>query len=186
MSQLFQFKVQLKNIKPAICRTIIVPDSTNFFQLHNIIQIAMGWYNCHLFQFFKDRKNSISIPNKQYDYIQVKDATKIKLKNYFTEIKQTITYEYDFGDGWEHMVTLEKIMPNDRKINYPDCIKGKRNCPPEDCGGPWRYEDFLKAITDKKHPEHKDILEWVGGEFDPEEFVIENINEELKDIKIKL
>jgi hypothetical protein len=116
----------------------------------------------------------------------VKDARKIKLADYFTEIKKTITYEYDFGDGWEHMVTLQKMLDNENKINYPVCIKGKRNCPPEDCGGPWGYENFLEAITNKKHPEHRDMLEWVGGEFDPEEFYIDDINDQLKDIKIKL
>ncbi len=186
MSKLFQLKIQLKNIKPAIYRTVQIPDSANFFLLHKTIQDAMGWFDCHLFQFFKDRGTPISIPDRQNDWEEVKDARKIKLRDYFTEVKKSITYEYDFGDGWEHTVTLDKISDNDKKVNYPVCIKGKRNCPPEDCGGPWRYENFLAAIADKKHPEHKETLYWVGGEFDPEAFEIDGINEVLNGIKIKL
>jgi hypothetical protein len=185
MSRLFQFKIQLKNVKPSIYRTIVTPDSSSFFELHNIIQDAMGWCDCHLFQFFKDRRSSISIPDEAFDG-EVIDATKLKINDYFKEIKDSITYEYDFGDGWEHLVTLEKITDNAEEINYPVCIRGKRNCPPEDCGGPWGYENFLETITNKNHPQHKEMLDWVDGEFDPEEFDIDDINDQLKDIKIKV
>jgi Plasmid pRiA4b ORF-3-like protein len=186
MSKLFQLKIQLKDIKPAIYRTVLIPGSANFFQLHKTIQDAMGWFDCHLFQFFKDRGASISIPDKENDWEEVKDAREIKLHDYFTEVKKTITYEYDFGDGWEHTVTLEKILDNENKINYPVCIKGKRNCPPEDCGGPWGYENLLLVIGDKKHPEHKETLEWTGGKFDPEAFHIDGVNTSLKKLKLKL
>jgi len=62
-------------------------------------------------------------------------------------------------------------------------FKGKRACPPEDIGGPWRYTDFIEAVLDIAHPEHEDMVEWVGGEFDPEAFNIEEINENLKQIR---
>ena len=88
-------------------------------------------------------------------------------------------YEYDFGDSWEHKILLEKIFPFDNKMALPVCIKGKRACPPEDCGGIWGYEEFLKTISDPKHPEYEDMLEWLGGEFDPEEFDLEGINGDL-------
>ena len=65
---------------------------------------------------------------------------------------------------------MEKILPREKEIDYPRCIKGKRACPPEDCGGPWGYKDFLKILKDPKHEEHDEMLEWVGGEFDPEHF----------------
>jgi hypothetical protein len=88
-------------------------------------------------------------------------------------------YEYDFGDSWEHKILLEKILPFDTKTALPVCIKGKRACPPEDCGGIWGYEELLEAISNPKHPDHENMLEWLGGEFDPEEFDLEEINGNL-------
>ena len=61
------------------------------------------------------------------------------------------------------------------EIDYPICIKGKRACPPEDCGGRSGFDHFLEAITDNKHEEHEDMLAWVGGEFDPEYFDINEV-----------
>jgi hypothetical protein len=185
-NNIFQFKVQLKNITPAIYRNILVPESATFLQLHEIIQHTMGWDNYHLFQFVIDRNTFIGIPNKEFDFGEVYDAKKIKLKDFFNPLNRKILYEYDFGDSWEHTVTLSKVMENEKNINYAVCLKGQRNCPPEDCGGPWGYEMFLAAITDKKNPEHNQMLEWVGGEFDPEEFDLEHVNGVIKQIKIKI
>ena len=56
-------------------------------------------------------------------------------------------------------------------------------CPPEDCGGTWGYGDFLDAIQNPKHKQHEELLEWVGGEFDPEEFDLETVNEELREMR---
>lgn len=179
-----QFKIQLKDVKPSICRVFQVRDSINFFQLHEILQIVMGWHDCHLFQFFNDKRvETISVPFQDDDWMESLDANKVKIKSYFPAVKSTMTYEYDFGDGWEHTLTLEKILEADKKIKYPVCIKGKRNCPPEDCGGPWGYENLLAALADKNHPEHQDMKDWLEGEFDPEAFDIAAINEILNDIK---
>ncbi len=68
-------------------------------------------------------------------------------------------------------------------MRYPICLEGRRACPPEDAGGVWGYEDFLKAIQNPRHPEHKEMLEWIGSEFDPEEFDIEEINRALQKIR---
>jgi hypothetical protein len=81
-----------------------------------------------------------------------------------------IYYEYDFGDSWEHEIELEAVLPADPGTRYPVCLSGRRCCPPEDCGGTPGYEQFLDAIRDPQHPEHEDMLQWVGGPFDPEEF----------------
>ncbi|MEO1742972.1 MAG: plasmid pRiA4b ORF-3 family protein [Cyanobacteria bacterium J06629_9] len=91
-------------------------------------------------------------------------------------------YQYDFGDSWEHEILVEKVLKADSEANYPICIKAKRACPPEDCGGTWGYENFLEAIQDAQHPEHTEMLEWVGGTFDPEETDLDGINQELKRI----
>jgi hypothetical protein len=79
-------------------------------------------------------------------------------------------YVYDFGDDWVHRVVVEKVVRADPNVAYPCCIGGRRACPPEDCGGVWGYQEFLAAISDPHHPEHESMLEWAGGEFDPEAF----------------
>jgi hypothetical protein len=87
------------------------------------------------------------------------------------------------GDGWDHQILVEKVLPPDPEIRYPICIKGKRACPPEDCGGIWGYGEFLEIIKDPKHRDHRSMLEWIGGEFDSEAFDLEETNQKLKQIR---
>jgi hypothetical protein len=82
----------------------------------------------------------------------------------------TFDYLYDFGDGWSHRVTVEKILPAEAGTTVPACIDGRRACPPEDCGGPWGYGHLLEALADPTHPEHRDLTDWLGAPFDPEAF----------------
>ena len=103
-----------------------------------------------------------------------------KLSQIASEGPSRFTYQYDFGDDWEHVVDVEKALPPEPKVKYPRCIAGKRACPPEDCGGAYGYEAFLEAIEDRNHEEHKEMLEWVGGKFDPEAFDINRVNRLLQ------
>ena len=118
---IFQFKITLLGIKPQIWRRIQVPSGHNFYELHCAIQNAMGWENYHLHHF---------------DTNDTSDEES-KITDYFSEKGISVKYEYDFGDGWEHKILLEKILPTDSEIKYPICSHGKRACPPEDCGGIW-------------------------------------------------
>ncbi len=93
-------------------------------------------------------------------------------------------YIYNFGDGWEHSIVVEKILPDDGKLKYLICLDGKNACPPEDCGELGGYYDFLRAIQNPNHPEHDSMIEWAGGEFDPEKFDLEEVNQELKKIRM--
>lgn len=104
----------------------------------------------------------------------------MRLSQALTSIGDKIEYQYDFGDGWEHEIVLEKVLPPEEGAKYPVCIKGRRACPPEDCGSIWGYEDLLLALQDPNHPDHDDLLEWVGGSFDPEAFEPDEINELLR------
>ena len=99
----------------------------------------------------------------------------MRLAEVVLRLKQRFTYTYDFGDTWLHSLTLERILPPDPALSYPRCIDGRRNVPPEDCGGPPGYVNYLEAIADPKHPEHEEMLEWSGA-FDPEAFSIEEVN----------
>jgi hypothetical protein len=97
--------------------------------------------------------------------------------------KATLIYEYDFGDGWEHQVVVEKVLPPDSQKTYARCLDGKNNSPPEDCGGIFGYYELLKAISNPKHPEHQQLLEWLGRPFDPNHFDLQETNAMLRDLK---
>jgi len=169
-SNVYQFRVTLKDTLPRVYRQILVPEDSNFHDLHMAITDAMGWKDCHLHKFVV--RNPMNYANQIIGEPMEGqlDEKIIKIASYFYKVKDACNHEYDFGDGWEHRVMLEKVLPAKPNAKYPQCINGKRACPPEDCGGPSGFEDFLTAIADPNHAEHKEKLEWCGGQFDPAEF----------------
>jgi len=179
--KIFQFKITLKGIRPPIWRRIQVPETYTFWDLHVAIQDAMGWFDSHLHRFeilnhSTGMKEEIGIPDEEFEWDTVTlPGWEQKIADYFSMNNTKSEYVYDFGDNWEHIVKLEKILPRQEGIAYPKCTDGKRACPPEDCGGLWGYEDLLKAITNPKHREHKEMLDWVGGSFDAEHFDIKEV-----------
>lgn len=178
---IYQLKITLKDSKPPIWRRVLVPSKFSLKKLHRVIQSAMGWTDSHLHQFQIDGR-FYGVPSSE-DWEEVLNESRYSLEKIAPAEKRKFVYEYDFGDGWEHVIVVEKILPLEEGKVYPVCIKGKRACPPEDVGGVWGYEEFLQAINDPEHDEHDSYLEWVGGEFDPEECHLENINIELRQIK---
>jgi len=180
-NQIYQLKITLLNSDPPIWRRVLVPDSITLNKLHQIIQLAMGWMNSHLHQFIIEG-DYYGIPGPD-DWEPVIDERRSHLSQIAPVENYKFFYEYDFGDSWEHEIIVEKIQPPEAGVNYPACIKGERACPPEDVGGVWGYEEFLKAINDPNHDEHDDYLEWCDGEFDPEEFNLEKVNHMLQHIK---
>jgi len=175
-SVVYQIRVSLVGITPPIWRTIQVPANYTFWDLHVAIQDCMGWYDYHLheftvFDFQDDSLKRLGIPDEDsFDPRPVVAGWEIPIINYFHEDNPATIYEYDFGDSWIHVVQVEALLDKDSKKKYPLCLDGARKSPPEDCGGVGGYYDFLKIISDKKHPEHDSMLEWAGGKFDPEEF----------------
>ncbi|CAN5906795.1 hypothetical protein BH11BAC7_BH11BAC7_22270 [soil metagenome] len=182
MSKIFQFKITLQNSDPKIWRRFQVKDSISFYELHLVIQNVMGWTNSHLYQFIHNKNQFIGNPEMN-DWAEMTDAGEINLSEIFTKAKMKMRYEYDFGDGWNHELTLEKIVEADKKQTYPFCLKGENNCPPEDCGGIWGFYEKLEILADKKHPDYEDMLDWIGDEYDPGFFDLVEINEALKDFE---
>jgi hypothetical protein len=177
--RIYQLKITLKDSKPPIWRRVEVSDDSTLATLHAIIQAAMGWTDSHLHMFSIGR-TSYGVPDPDYDDEDVRDERRVKLNQLLTEPKQKLSYEYDFGDSWTHVVLLEQVREPEPGVAYPRCTAGKRACPPEDCGGVWGYADFLTAITDPEHPEHDELREWAGGEFDPEGFDLAEIDAALR------
>lgn len=175
--QILQFKVQLRDIKPAIWRRIEVPASYTFWDLHVAIQDAMGWFDSHLHAFHvRDprtrAKAAIGIPDPDPfegapDFLP---GWRIAVMDYLTEVGHQAQYDYDFGDGWEHDLVLEEVGARQAKTKYPRCLEGGRACPPEDCGGPGGYAQLLETIANRSAPDHESMMEWLGNPFDAEAF----------------
>lgn len=173
-TRIYQFKITLDDFRPPIWRRIQVPETYTFWDLHVAIQDAMGWSDYHLHEFEilnpnNGSKVTIGLPDDDFPKRNLLDWAQ-KIANYFSPENPSADYIYDFGDYWHHKIQLEKIFPREKNFSYPVCIKGKRACPPEDCGGIGGYERLLDIIKDPKHEEHKETVEWAGEEFDPEHF----------------
>jgi Plasmid pRiA4b ORF-3-like protein len=182
---IYQIKVALKNTKLPIWRRIEVRGDATLGELHAIIQMAMGWTNSHLHHFIVGRSPNLRFigapdPHEGDDLMGEENEDEIVISRVLRSAKTKITYEYDFGDSWEHEVVLEKIVEAQAGAHYPRCIEGENACPPEDVGGVWGYVDFLQAINNPEHNQHDEFLEWVGGAFDPEAFDLDAVNNLLR------
>src|SRR5205823_3065933 len=168
---------------PPIWRRIEVPDCS-LGDLHGVIQTVMGWTDSHMHQFVVRGTYYGRTAPDDFGFgtdMEVEDEEGILLSQIVTGGRKVkFRYEYDFGDGWQHDIEFERVVEREPKVKYPRCVEGKRACPPEDVGGPWGYADFLEAIADPKHENHRDMKEWVGGKFDPEKFSVEAVNKELR------
>jgi hypothetical protein len=175
-STVYQLKITLRDIRPPIWRRVLVKDCS-LGKLSDIILRVLGWGGGHLHAF--------EIGGEQYGepdpdgMMDMENESKLKLSQVVAGGCTKFSYTYDFGDNWEHTTQVEKTLEAEPGTHYPRCTAGKRACPPDDCGGAWGYGDFLAAISDPKHAEHNDMLEWIGGEFDPEEFDVEAVNQRL-------
>lgn len=181
---LFQFKITLLDIQPAIWRRIQVPDCT-LVDLHVYVQAAFGWENYHLHQFEIDGvRYSQPAPDGDDFGMDFEDETDVLLSNLLAKSsrKARWIYEYDFGDGWRHEILFEGFPPIDPKAKIPLCLEGERACPPEDCGGPWGYGDYLAAIADSENEQHEELLEW-RGPFDPEAFDAKKATKAMRKVK---
>ena len=180
---IYQFKITLRDIRPPIWRRVQVRSDATLGHLHWVIQFAMGWTNSHLHSFsIQGVDYSMAMPDLGLDDLDMLNEQPVKLSKVVTGEKFKFFYLYDFGDSWEHEVIVEKVLTAEKDTHYPVCIKAKRACPPEDCGGTWGYQELLEAIKDPEHPEHALRLEWLGTSFDPEEADLDEINDLLKTI----
>ncbi len=176
MSKILELDIVLQGSKPKIWRRVLVPEDMTFHDLHYIIQFAMGWTHSHLHQFIVGKyQRRIGIPFDD-DFDEMEDSREIKINSILNVPKAKIVYEYDFGDGWEHIVEVKKLHESEAGKTYPLLFGGAMACPPEDCGGIWGYQDLVEKMKQKGTEEYEDLVEWLGGEFDPEEFDMDKFN----------
>ncbi len=172
---IYQLEIRLNHIEPTIWRRLIVLSTIDLSEFHLVLQDTMGWTDSHLHQFISNGSR-YGTPDPDFDD-DITDEFNVRLRSVLKKPGDSILYEYDFGDGWEHIVTLEQILPYSKDANLPKCLAGERSCPPEDVGGPWGYKEFLEAFNDQNHPEHDDMVEWAGEDFQPEICDLKEINE---------
>jgi len=179
---IYELRVALPYIVPTIWRRLEVPGTMTFDDLHDAIQIAMGWEDCHLWAFYVG-KTEVSPEPEQLVFPgqpRARSADSTTLDDMLAGQCMKFRYEYDMGDSWTHEIEVEKVLAPDPDMAYPRCTGGARAGPPEDCGGFPGYQNILKAVKNPKHPEHEETLEWIGGEWNPEAFDMDAVNARLQ------
>jgi hypothetical protein len=181
---IYQLKITLKWSKPAIWRRVKVRADIRLDRLHNVIQFVMPWTDSHLHQFIVGEAY-YGVPDPEFADMgsEILNEKRHTLADIALGPKKKFIYEYDFGDGWQHEVVVEKVLPPDAGFKHPVCLAGAKACPPDDCGGIHGYYYMLEKLANPKHPEHADMKAWIGGEWDAERFDMNEINAGLKRLK---
>jgi hypothetical protein len=175
----YTLRIILQDTEPLIWRTVILSSRLTLDRLHDVIQIVMGWKDAHLHQFIMGKRCFASDP-ESLDILNGEEEGKIRLCNLLTMEGMHLEYEYDFGDGWMHEVTLEKIesIPANHRLEMT-CLDGRMACPPEDVGGIPGFSHFCQVMKDPENPEYEELKDWFGGKFRARAFNVEAVNEEL-------
>lgn len=188
---MYQLKITLLRSDPAIWRRVLVPSDIKLDRLSRVIQLAMGWENCHWHEFTIGQKQ-YTLPQESISAFWLsslaggpQDERNIHLDQLIPKVTSAFFYEYDFGDSWQHQIQFEDTVPAVTTDTAPTCIDGQRACPPEDCGGIDRYHHLLKVMKrPKRDRERRELIDWLGEELDPVCFETKLINEELQSLSI--
>lgn len=194
MKQVLQFKITLLDTKPEIWRRIQIAETATFWDLHVALQNVMGWEDCHVHMFTvfncdKTTKDAhwrpiadIGVPHEfNPDVLPDWD---IKVADYL-DSDSKILYEYDFGDSWIHQIEFEGYFERITGQRYPQCLDGAMSCPPEDIGGIGGYYNFVEIMSNKKHPEYRDMFGWYGKTFDASKFDKNKVKFQNAKIRLK-
>jgi hypothetical protein len=177
---IYGIKVTLLGTKPPIWRRLLVPASMTLAKLNDVLQAAMGWHDCHMHEFRAgERHFGRPDPEDISMGMQVENERNIRLGSVLRRAGAKLIYTYDFGDNWEHAIVLEKLLPLLPDMTSPICIDGSLACPPDDCGGIPGFYELLDALADPNHEQHQEMRDWVGGDFDPQAFSVEEVNRKL-------
>jgi hypothetical protein len=184
LEKIYQLRIQLQDVEPAVWRSVRVPAAVSLAKLHKVFQVVMGWDDSHLHEFrIGAMRYGVPDPDFQEERPVISDKRAVLDQVLKPSISQ-FSYLYDFGDGWEHEVFIEEtgtVAEDERPLL---CLAGANACPPDDVGGPDGYADFLQAIANPKHKEHRHYSQWCGGAFDPKGFDLQSVNRSLSRVRI--
>ena len=186
LTKVYELEIALFGIAPRIWRRFAVPGRITLAGLHDVIQCVMGWTDSHLHEFIVgERHYTAYFLNMDWELAEAMiDEETVKVHEVVNRLETRLRYIYDFGDGWQHELEVKRIGPSDSTVRYPTCLAGERACPPEDCGGVGGYEYLLEVLSDPSHDQHEELLEWVGGQYDPELFDLRAINRILRVLQV--
>gem|GEM_PF-983018 len=173
-----QLTITLRSVKPPVWRRIAVRSDTALGEAAVIMERAMGWKSYHLHSFDADG-TTYATPDPDWDNDD-EDEDRFRVADVLPNVGSKLRWYYDFGDGWEHDVAVEKIGSAEAGVRYPFCIAGARACPPEDCGGPSGYERLRDALADPSHPEHGQLRDWAPPNFDPAHFDVKEASKAMR------
>jgi hypothetical protein len=178
---IYQLKITLLGTSPPIWRRLLVPADLTLAQLHDVLQFAMGWQGGHMHEFCVGRRHfGRPYPeDRLMEMPSVENERRVCLSSVLGRVGAKAIYTYDFGDSWEHGMVLEKRLAADPNMAYPVCTGGQHACPPEDCGGIDGFYDLLDALGDPTHDQYEELRDWVGDDYDPEAFSVEDVNRTL-------
>ena len=176
----YQLHVELQWVQPKVWRRLLVPITIDLPLLHATLLFGMGWQGGHIHEFVVGGESygPKEMVDLDFDLDNIVDEEGVTLRD-MLGARKTFVYVYDFGDNWHHKVKVEKIVALDEPLSNGVCIGGENACPPEDVGGPPGYEEFLAAMADTTHPEHRELKQWIGGAFEPAAFNVDEVNERL-------
>ena len=179
---ILQILVSVVGIEPRIWRRLLLRCDTTLARLHKVLQVLMGWSDCHLYDFIAGERR-FSPPNPENPDNEKHGSVRTKITSVFAKGVDVVTYEYDFGDEWEVEVRLEAKVDNLKQTTWAICTDGARHGPVEDSGGPRGYKEKIEVLKNPKHKRHLKVREWIGPDFDPEEFDLVELNEMLKELE---
>jgi Plasmid pRiA4b ORF-3-like protein len=178
---ILRLKVTLDDVEPKVLRRLEVPADIKLDRLHLTLQAALGWTNSHLYE-IRARDTGWGLPDPDWPDGPL-DARKVTLMDVLEDAgTKTLRYLYDFGDGWEHTIKVERLTSPEPDAAYPRLIEASGRCPPEDVGGPWGYAKMIEALGDPKHERHEEMREWAGEEFDPHDFDVERLKDHVAEL----
>ncbi len=177
--KVYRIYAQLEVIEPPIWRRIELLSGTTLDKVHRILQIAMDWKDYHLHEFTVDEVR-YGMPDPDGDEPEILAESEVCIADVLRAPGAEMSYLYDFGDDWMITVRLEAAVEEEPNAKYPRIIDGARSGPPEDCGGPFGYADFLDALVDPTHEDFEQMSEWVGPDFNAEVFSVEKVNARLR------
>lgn len=167
---IYQMKVTLLGIRPLIWRRLLVPGDFTLMQLHQALQLVLGWTDSHLHLFqVDDLRYMLPDPDFGLEANERNERGK-RLSRIVSVVGTRFRYDYDYGDNWQHEILVEQILTTEPGKVYPVCLGGGRAAPPEDCGGVDGYQELLRILRNPRHPEYAAMRAWAGERHDPEAF----------------
>jgi hypothetical protein len=170
MTEIARLRIEIDEVAPAVVRRVEVPVTIRLDDLHFVLQIAIGWQNCHPFEF---RAGSADAGEKVWGLRDRDDPDSVVQPAEGATLADalafgdTFAYDYVFGDDWRHSISLEAVTPATPDTVYPRLVSAQGRCPPADIGGPSGYETYLQAIADPEHLHHDGMIDWDDPDFDP-------------------